>query len=60
MPEQLRNVHSSLTLELASRIVDEAISTGRREKLLPLAVAVVHRRNRDVEALTTRAGTGNG
>ena len=41
MPEQLRNVHSSLTLELASRIVDEAIAAGRREKLLPLAVAVL-------------------
>lgn len=41
MPEQLRNVHSSLTLELASRIVDEAIKAGHREKLLPLAVAVL-------------------
>lgn len=29
MQEQLRNVHSSQTLELATRIVEEAIATGR-------------------------------
>jgi len=37
----LRPVHSSLTLEQASRIADAAIAAGRQERLLPLAVAVL-------------------
>ena len=41
MAELLRNVHSSLALDVASRIVDEAIAARRREGLLPLAVAVL-------------------
>lgn len=41
MPEQLRTVHSSLALDAAARIVDEAIAARRKEKLLPLAVAVL-------------------
>jgi uncharacterized protein GlcG (DUF336 family) len=41
MPESLRPVLSSLGLEPASRIVDEAIAERRRQNLLPLAVAVL-------------------
>lgn len=41
MSEHLHNVHSSLTLELAAKIVDGAIAIRRREGLLPLAVAVL-------------------
>jgi glc operon protein GlcG len=37
----LRAVHSSLTSAQASAIADAAIAAGRREKLLPLAVAVL-------------------
>jgi uncharacterized protein GlcG (DUF336 family) len=39
--EHLKAVESSLRLETAARIVDEAISVRRREGLLPLAVAVL-------------------
>jgi uncharacterized protein GlcG (DUF336 family) len=41
MSEHLRPVFSSLSLALASRIVDEAIAERRRQSLLPLAVAVL-------------------
>jgi len=41
MAEQLKNIHSSLTLELAAKIIDAAIAIRRREQLLPLAVAVL-------------------
>ncbi len=41
MPEQLKNIHSSMTLERAAAIVDAAIAIRRRERLLPLAVAVL-------------------
>ena len=41
MTEHLHKVHTSLTLELASAIVDGAIAIRRREGLLPLAVAVL-------------------
>lgn len=41
MPEQLRSVAASLTLDTAERIIDAAIAARRREGLLPLAVAVL-------------------
>ena len=41
MGEQLKNIHSSLTLALAARIVDGAIAARKKAKLLPLAVAVL-------------------
>ena len=41
MSELLRPIWSSLSLETASRIVDEAIAERRHQKLLPLAVAVL-------------------
>ncbi len=41
MSEQLKSVHSSLTLDLAAKIVDAAITARQREGLLPLAVAVL-------------------
>lgn len=41
MGEQLKSVHSSLTLGLAETIVDAAIAARKREGLLPLAVAVL-------------------
>lgn len=41
MPEQLRAIHSSLTLEAATGIVDAALRAGRMESLLPLAVVVL-------------------
>jgi glc operon protein GlcG len=39
--EHLRAVHSSVPLETAARIVDEAIAIRRKLGLLPLAVAVL-------------------
>jgi uncharacterized protein GlcG (DUF336 family) len=39
--EHLKMIGSSLTLETAARIVDEAIAARRKESLLPLAVAVL-------------------
>ena len=39
--ECLRAVESSLHLETAARIVDEAIAVRRKANLLPLAVAVL-------------------
>jgi uncharacterized protein GlcG (DUF336 family) len=36
-----RAVHSSLPLDAAARIVDEAIAARRKENVLPLAVAVL-------------------
>lgn len=41
MPEHLHQLQTSITLEVASRIVDSAIAIRRREGLLPLAVAVL-------------------
>ena len=41
MPEHLRPIHSSLTLDAAARIVDEAIAIRRKEGVMPLAVAVL-------------------
>lgn len=41
MAEHLHRVQSSLSLEVAARIVDAAIAIRRREGLLPLAVAVL-------------------
>ena len=41
MPDHLRSLHSSLTLDAAARIVDEAIAARRKEGLMPLAVAVL-------------------
>jgi glc operon protein GlcG len=41
MPESLRPIHSSLTLDVAQRIVDAALAAARSENLLPLAVAVL-------------------
>ena len=41
MGEQLKDVHSSLTLALAARIVDGAITARKAAGLLPLAVAVL-------------------
>lgn len=41
MAEQLKSLHASLALGAAARIVDGAIALGRREGLLPLAVAVL-------------------
>lgn len=41
MPEHLKPVASSLTLDAASRIVDLAIAERGRHGLLPLAVAVL-------------------
>ena len=41
MAEQLQPIHSSLTLDLAAKIVDGAIAIRRRENLLPLAVVVL-------------------
>jgi uncharacterized protein GlcG (DUF336 family) len=39
--EHLKAVDSSVRLETAARIVDEAIAAGRKAGLLPLAVAVL-------------------
>jgi uncharacterized protein GlcG (DUF336 family) len=39
--ERLAPVRSSLTVEAAGRIVDQALALGRKEGLLPLAVAVL-------------------
>ena len=41
MAEQLKNIHSSLTLALAARMVDAAIAARKKAKLLPLAIAVL-------------------
>ena len=41
MPEHLKSVASSLTLEAASRIIDAAIAARHAQGLLPLAVAVL-------------------
>ena len=41
MSELLRAVLSSLALDAAARIVDEAIALRRKESILPLAVAVL-------------------
>ena len=41
MAEQLKNIHSSLTLPLASKMVDAAIAARKKARLLPLAVAVL-------------------
>jgi len=41
MPKQLHAIHSSLALDVAARIVDEAIVAARSENLLPLAIAVL-------------------
>ncbi|MBL8384378.1 MAG: heme-binding protein [Burkholderiales bacterium] len=41
MAETLHAVHSALPLAAAAAIVDHAIAIGRRERLLPLAVAVL-------------------
>ena len=41
MAEQLKRIHSSLTLTLAAQIVDGAIAARKKAKLLPLAVAVL-------------------
>jgi uncharacterized protein GlcG (DUF336 family) len=41
MPEQLRTIASSLTLDAAARIVDAAIAERRKRGILPLAVAVL-------------------
>ena len=41
LPEHLKPLQTSLALDAAERIVDEAIAIRRREGLLPLAVAVL-------------------
>lgn len=41
MSEQLRQVASSLTLTIAERIVDAALATRRKQRMLPLSVAVL-------------------
>jgi uncharacterized protein GlcG (DUF336 family) len=41
VPEHLKSVASSLTLEAASRIIDAAIAARHAQGLLPLAVAVL-------------------
>lgn len=41
MHEPLRGIQSSLSLEPAVRIIDEAIAARRKEGLLPLAIAVL-------------------
>lgn len=41
MSEQLKTIHSSLSLEAATRIIDAAIAARREAKLLPLAIAVL-------------------
>jgi glc operon protein GlcG len=41
MAEQLISVHSSLDLDAASRITDEALRVRQQHQLLPLAVAVL-------------------
>lgn len=41
MSEQLRPVHSSMTLDRAAAIIDAAIAIRRREGLMPMAVAVL-------------------
>ena len=41
MPEHLRPIHSSISLEFATGIVDAALAARRKEGLLPLVVAVL-------------------
>ena len=41
MPEHLRTVHSTLSLEVAERIIDAALAARRKEGLMPLVVAVL-------------------
>jgi uncharacterized protein GlcG (DUF336 family) len=41
VPEHLRPIHSSLSLEAATRIIDAAIEARRREGLMPLVAAVL-------------------
>ncbi len=41
MSEQLWSLHTSLPLEIAERMIDAAIAVRRKEKLLPLAIAVL-------------------
>src|SRR6185436_20119790 len=41
MPEHLRPLHSSLTLEAAERIIDAALAARRKHGMMPLVVAVL-------------------
>jgi len=41
MSEQLWSLHTSLPLEIAERMIEAAIAVRRKEKLLPLAIAVL-------------------
>lgn len=41
MPEPLRPIHSSLALAAAERIIDAALAARRKEKLMPMVVAVL-------------------
>ena len=41
MPEHLKSIHSSLTLEAAEKIIDAALAARRKEGLMPLVVAVL-------------------
>jgi len=41
LPEHLKPLQASLALAVAARIVDAALAIGRKEGLLPLAVAVL-------------------
>ena len=41
MPEHLRTIHSSISLDAAERIVDAALAARRKEGLMPLVVAVL-------------------
>ena len=41
MPEHLKSIHSSLTLEAAEKIIDAALAARRNEGLMPLVVAVL-------------------
>ena len=41
MPEHLKSIHSSLTLDVAEKIIDAALAARRKEGLMPLVVAVL-------------------
>lgn len=41
MPEHLRPVHSSLSLDVAEKIIDAALAARRKESIMPLVVAVL-------------------
>ena len=41
MPEPLRPIHSSLALAAAEHIIDAALAARRKEKLMPMVVAVL-------------------